>query len=203
MKSAIILFCSCVSFAVLPVLAASTNLTFDGLATATQPGGEQYSPIPNGYGGLQWNNWDVINVNTVQQKSSGYHTGLISPNNVAFNPYGDSASFSATGLFDFDSAYLTSAFDKSTTVEIEGFSGLTRIYDHIYTITSNAPTLINFDYLNVSEVEFVTQGSDWVIVDNLTIGAPDDTDTWSLLAGSVGVCAVAAHVRKIKTRHRA
>lgn len=185
------------------VAATTTTLTFDDLPTALQPGGGLYSPIPNGYGGLQWNNFDVMNVTSVQQQSSGYHTGLISPNNVAFDVEGNPAAISSTKLFDLYSAYLTSTFVPSSVIEIQGFRGATEVYDNSYTITSNGPTFINFNYDNVDQVKFVTPSDHFFVVDDMTINAPDEADTLMLLSGGAVLCALGVLSGKMKVRQGA
>ncbi len=77
----------------------TTVLTFDDLSV-----GFDHIPMPQGYGGLQWSNFSVVN-GWNQPWNSGYRTGMVSLNNVAFNPFGDPAAISGTNLFDFDSAY--------------------------------------------------------------------------------------------------
>src|SRR5579862_783842 len=72
-------------------------LTFDDLSWS----GNYYEQIPNSYGGLQWNNFFVVN--TVQDLSlhgtaDGGVNGVVSPPNLAFNGGGD-AAFISDGSF--------------------------------------------------------------------------------------------------------
>ena len=61
--------------------AAATRVTFDDLSPG--PAGS-YIAIPNGYGGLQWSGFGVLN-GTLTSPPSGYQYGIVSPDNVAFN----------------------------------------------------------------------------------------------------------------------
>jgi hypothetical protein len=112
-----------------PVAFAQTELlTFDNLTFAGL-----YEPIPDGYGGLQWNNFEVLN--TVQEASqfgtNGDVNGVVSPPNDAFNDDGAEASIS-DGAFNLNSAYLMAAWNDGLQVEVQGFVGTTLTYDNTY-----------------------------------------------------------------------
>ncbi|PYM12523.1 MAG: hypothetical protein DME18_11205, partial [Verrucomicrobia bacterium] len=141
------------------------TLTFDDLL----PGS-----IPNGYGGLQWNSWGVLD-GSVLPVTSGFRTGLVSPDNVAFCGY--PASISSATPFTLKSAYLTMALDSKAGptemhVRVQGSVGTTVTYDHTYTVSNAAPAFINFDYLGVDRVVFVGSPDYGVVMDNLTVTVP-------------------------------
>jgi hypothetical protein len=162
--------------------ADATLLTFDSLSTGFSPP-PTYATIPNGYGGLHWNNFDVINGETMDA-SDGYHSGVVSPNNVAFNAYGDPATISvATGVFALNSGYLTAALNLNTPVQIEvqGFFGATMLYDNFYSVYNTGPTLFNFDYVGVNEVTFISSPAQQFALDNLDVTVPDQPRTMILL----------------------
>jgi hypothetical protein len=83
---------------------AQVLLTFDDLSTVPPvPGEPGEGVIPNGYGGLDWNNFGVLD-GMEAQPTYGYNTGVVSSPNVAFNEYGSPASIATpSGLFDLDS----------------------------------------------------------------------------------------------------
>jgi hypothetical protein len=139
-------------------LAQTEIITFDDLDPATLPGGDAVyeAPIPNGYGGLQWNNFWVLNV-PLQSVASGYQQGLISPNNLAFNNRANPAMFS-DGLFNLNSAYLTAAWNDGLHVEVQGFVGAMMVYDNTYIVNTTGPTFVNFNYLGVNAVNFISSG---------------------------------------------
>ncbi len=149
-------------------------LTFDDLPA----GGplDAHPPfVPNGYGGLNWGNFCVENgLEFSATPGDGYYYGVVSPANVAFNLYGFPASISSSnGLFDLDSAYLTSSGPNYPTlnIQVEGFVGATMVYSNTYTATNGAPTLINFDYIGVDSVTF-TSGQVQFVMDNITVTKP-------------------------------
>ncbi|MGH7952023.1 MAG: PEP-CTERM sorting domain-containing protein [Limisphaerales bacterium] len=132
--------------------------------------------ITNGYGGLQWQYFNYLDaVNT----GSG-RNGMVSSNYIAFNFDGDPAQISDNdGLFNLSSAYLTGAWNDGLQVEVQGFVGGTLTYDNTYTVNTAGPILINFDYLGVDGVNFISFGGthnpsfgefgEEFLMDNLTV----------------------------------
>jgi hypothetical protein len=139
----------CISIAFLGAIAAGRAnelLTFDDIPTG---GGNP--PVPNGYGGLNWYNFG------------------------AFNFYGSPATISvSSGLFDLDSAYLTSALNSQPTqyIQVQGYSGATMRYNNTYLVNNAGPTLINFDYIGINSVTFAS-GAQEFAMDNLTVTVPE------------------------------
>lgn len=84
---------------------ATTLLNFDDLSPG--PAGD-YAVIQNGYGGLQWSGFGVLDA-TLLTVQDGYQAGMISPGNVAFNydQFDRTAVISSGSAFNLDSAYLT------------------------------------------------------------------------------------------------
>jgi hypothetical protein len=122
------------------------GLTFDTLAAGA---------VPAGYGGLNWNNFTVYDgVGSV----SGYGAGVVSTNNIAYNGGGGAASITSTNPFNLFSAYLTAAWNDNLQVEAKGYANGVLIYDNTYTLSATNPTLINFNYLGVTEVDFTASG---------------------------------------------
>jgi len=167
-------------------------LTFDDL-----PSIYGTAQIPNGYGGLQWQNFWYLNAVTYWGNPSGYSNGLVSADNVAFNANGDPAQIGG-GLFDLNSAYLTGAWNDGLQLEVQGFIGSTLIYDNTYTVNTAGPTLINLNYLGIDEANFISfggthnssfaVGGEQFAVDNLNVTlVPEPTSMWLLAAGILGM----------------
>jgi hypothetical protein len=142
-------------------------LTFDNLATNYDSQFRIYrNAVPNGYGGLLWNNFWALDVVNSQPVYAGLRAGLVSPNDDIFNYGGLSATISSSGLFNLNSAYLTADLNDGLQVEVQGFLGTTLLYDNTYTVSPNSPTFVNFNYVGVNSVTFSASG-----------GTPDPT--WS------------------------
>lgn len=134
----------------------ATTLTFDDLTSAL-------SAVPNGYNGLNFNNFDV---NTLaNERPSGYVNGTVSPSSVIFNGFGNPASFSATsGTFTLNSFYLTSAINDGLTVVATGLLGGVVEDTETFDVSTFGPTLETLGWTGLSAVSFVSSG-----------GTPDPT----------------------------
>jgi len=194
----------CAALAYASAISAQT-ITFDDLNAGTLPGSlnDWSAPIPNGYAGLNWNNFGVMDVplNLLAfPGDGGYENGLVSGNNAAWNEYGNPASISG-GPFNLDSAYLTAAWNNGLQVEVEGFVGGSLTYNNTYTVNPTGPTLIGFNYLDVDEVTIISSGgvNDDVysgsgtefVMDNVTISAVPEPTTlaWTGLGGLASLVA--------------
>ena len=164
-------------------LAASARVRAETLTFDSFSPGQNSIPIPNGHGGLQWNNFGVY-CGGCRPASEGYHAGMVSPKNVAFNLYGDPASISSSNAFDLISANLTAALnlDSSLQVRVQGFSGANQVYDNTYVVTRHAPSFVNFNYLGVDRVTFTTSPTIQFAMDDLVITFPGGCN-YSILPG--------------------
>ncbi len=170
-------------------------MTFDDLPTPLSSGN---SVVPNGYGGLQWQNFNYLNGVTLPLDPSGYQYADVSPDNVAYNDRSALATITSGTAFDLDSAYLTAAWRDGLQVEVEGFVGTSLTYDNTFTLLSTAPTLISFNYTGVDKVVFMSSGgtlnpdyhdpdppnrppyAEEFAMDNLTINATPEPSTLAL-----------------------
>src|SRR6266568_3514952 len=133
---------------------ANTNslVTFDDL-TPTASG----LAVPANYASLNWSNFFYLDGVNYAGNPSGFQAGVISSNNVAYNASANPASI-VGGLFDLNSAYLTAAWNDNLEVEAKGYIGGVLSYDQTYTLSATARTLIQFNYLGVDQVDFVSSG---------------------------------------------
>ncbi|MBC1222574.1 PEP-CTERM sorting domain-containing protein [Nostoc sp. UCD121] len=169
-------------------------LTFDDLDATSEFDGNQ---IPNGYGGLNWDNFYYLTTPTYQVNPSGYQFGTVSSPNVAYNSFGDPATVSSVsidgGQFDFNSAYLTAAWSNGLNILVEGFSdGITK-YATTVTVDTTSPTQFNFDFLDIDSLKFTSSGGidvgyggsgTQIVLDNFTYNSktvPEPTTILGLL----------------------
>lgn len=176
-------------FFVLIYLAAAAGafgetLTFDDLSP-----GDGIINVPNGYGGLNWNNFLVFNP-TLVDPGTGYQNGMVSAPNDVFDGYATPASITDSQPFNLDSAYLTAAYYDGLNLEVQGYNGSDLLYNNTYTVNTEGPLLVDFNYVGVTEVVFtpylsLSEGtSSQFVMDNLTVDVPEP--------GTVGLCLVGA-----------
>ena len=179
-------------------VSSAITITFDDLKTAGLIG----ISMPAGYEGPQWTGFQVRNGESavINSPNNPYHNAVVSPDNVAGNIDGRSATISSSTAFNLDSAYLTAVFVDSLDLKVEGFVGTTLTYDNTYFLNKSGPTLVDFNYVGVDKVEFITSGGLVPIVgigpdnedfamDNLNISVPDASATSSLLGiAFMGLC---------------
>jgi hypothetical protein len=165
------------SLYVQPAVAAMT-ITFDDLTDTS--GGFGGTPIANGYQGLNWSNWNVLNTAgfTSNFGSNGAQPGTVSPPNVAYNGFGDEAIFS-NNPFTLNSADMTAVWNDNLQVTVTGkLAGVTQ--DTItFLLSATAPTPESFNWANIDEVDLTATGGTLhsgysgsgteVAMDNLTI----------------------------------
>jgi hypothetical protein len=196
-----LIYISLLAFAAAASAAASTTINFDNLDGST---GNQV--VPNGYGGLNWTNFNVYDaVNDLGNLShSGYEVAWVSPNNVAFSAFVNdrpTETISSDTIFNLNSAYLTSVWRDNLQVRVIGsLAGVPLpTYDNTYTLSATANTLETFNYVGIDSVEFIPSGGTfhdgykfdagpYFAMDNLDVDVPvPEPGTWVAAALALGV----------------
>jgi len=137
------------SNALLTVLPGSSELiNFDDLL------GSQRA-VATGYQNMTWSNFFFLDALALDQ-SNGYTAGVVSVPKVAYNADGAPATMSASAPFAFLSAYLTAAWNDNLQLEVLGYNGDSLSYDNIYKLSATTPTLIAFNYVGVTSVQFIS-----------------------------------------------
>ena len=135
--------------------------------------------IPNGYSGLNWNNF--ITLKGSDYAGTGYNAGVISPPNIAFNAYGNPASFSSTAQFSLVSAYFATAWTNGTQITILGLNGGTQLYSTTFSLSKTSPVLYSFNWSGINQVNFSTNNTEQFTLDDLCLDSclsgPDPNDT--------------------------
>lgn len=176
-----------------------------GLLTFDEVSPFEYVQIPNGYGSVYWNNFYIQN----GSNSPGFLAGAISQSNVAFTGFGNPGGFSSPNRFTLKSAYFTAVYVDTQEIRVEGFRSSLDVlgnwvgpqvyYDKTYVINKTAPTLLTFDFADITNVRFTITSSPTGIfaMDNLVI-VPEPSTGVLLATGAVlGLAAFS----KLKVHH--
>jgi hypothetical protein len=147
------------------------------------------TPIANGYQGLNWINFQVLNTPlfTVFFGPNGAADGTVSPPNIAFNGFGDLAELgvSSPSTFTLNSLFLTAFWRDGLQVEIQGFLGGiggTLVDDVTERINATSPSFISLGWTGIDTLSFTASGGiqhpgfsgngTMFALDNLTINEP-------------------------------
>lgn len=126
--------------------------------------------IPNGYHGLDWNNWVLTEKRFYA--AEGYQNGNISGDYVAYNSSGHPASISRKDSFDFIGGYFSVSYGvaEGEGLEIKAYNGDELKYQDVVELSSYAPVYFKADYKGITKIEFKTNHYWQAIADNLEFG---------------------------------
>jgi hypothetical protein len=139
-----------VSLGMTGILRGDPAIKFDDL-----PPGELL--VPPGYHGLFWGKFTYLDGVHYAGNPSGYQAGVVSPNYVIFGG-GTVPCVISAGMFDFLSAYATAAWNDNLQVEAKGYLKGALIYDQTNTLSATSPTLVQYNFYGVDEVDLTSFG---------------------------------------------
>lgn len=159
------------------------TITFDDVVLSGGGGyGGHSTLINNGYANLNWSGFNFLNGNTFVHPIgiTGYANGLVSGNNEIYNPFGSTATISATNTAGFSlfDGYFTSAWRNGLHLTAAAVFENGTTQNKVFTINETGPTDLIFNWSNLASVTFSAAGGTPVystvngpqfIVDNLTV----------------------------------
>jgi hypothetical protein len=113
-------------------------------------------PMPPGYHELNWSN--LYYLNGVSYPLSGYNFAVVSSSNVVYGGGALNPGVISAGMFDFLSAYVTAGWNDNLVFVAKGYIRGTLVYDQTNILSATAPTLVNFNFYGVEEVDLSSSG---------------------------------------------
>lgn len=145
----------------------ATVLTFDDI-TASGSG-----RVYDGYGGLNWTNYSVLDAEHYAYNPSGYRNGNVSGSYVAYSWLTGSVTSSAD--FDFIGACLTSAWNDGMVLRLAGYDDGALKYAEVVTLNTAAPLFF---------------AGNWAGIDRLTMDVVYDWTRNGAMPGAAAFFAV-------------
>jgi hypothetical protein len=174
--------------------ASASVISFDDVPGAVSTGNN--NAVPNGYGGLNWNNMYVLHENyyTIIE-NVGYANGAVSGQWVAYNGYGGMAVTSAGDDFDFIGAYFTAAWYDDNVVTINGFDDGVLKFTIATALSTQTPLWVAANFTSIDRLEFTT--SNWQFaMDDFTFNATAVPEPATLILLGLGLIGMAGLRRK-------
>jgi hypothetical protein len=135
------------------------KITFDGIDDPAFG----VTALPDGYAGMNWDNFYAINTSSVTQHS-GYHYGIHSGDSTGFNGSGDLATMTtARNDFSLKKGFFTAALNTGLVVDVYAYRDGVQV----------AHKVILPDYDHSMKVKF---GHNFRHIDTITIDGTGGTD---------------------------
>lgn len=173
---------------------AANIITFDDLLNNS---GTSSIAIPNGYQGFNWS--DIYVVDKTYLPGSGYDHGAVSGNNVAWT-WGGSLSTASNNPFDFNGAYLTSAWSKYDNITITGSLNGVQKYSNTITVNNQNPTFFGVSYQGIDRLTFSSYSSQ-LAIDNISytpVNTPEPNSISMILMGLFSLTGISFLRKKNK-----
>lgn len=129
-------------------IATGAVLTFDDIST------DEIGIIPDGYGGLYWDEMGYIDGESIHP-GSGYENGTVSGDYVAYNKSALLATVTepdVNTLFDFNGAYFAGAWNNGLNIHIRGFRNGGVLYDTTILVDATGPTWLQADFTGIDQL---------------------------------------------------
>lgn len=129
------------------------------------PGFETANLIPSGYRGLNWSSYSAF-ITKNYLPGTGYDVGTFGRVSL-FTGYAVAIEFGSAKTFDFNGAYITSAWDSTNQVTVLGYRAGVVVYSNVVTARNSVATWFALNFKDVDRIVMDPLGSH-IVIDNLT-----------------------------------
>jgi len=131
--------------------------------------------ISEGYGGLNWDNFFIINESEIPELNS--ENGAVSGEWAATTEWGIISAVDDQ-VFDFTGAYLSGIEDDGLLVNVIGYKDFEEMYATSVVVNTEETKWFEFDFNQIDELVFWAEGSSpynsWnFLMDNFTYQVPE------------------------------
>lgn len=186
------------------VASQAQTYDFSGLDAA-------HAAVPNGYAGVTWSNFYVLDGSAPGLAGSGYDHGRVTSNEVAYNPFGNPASIVSTTAdgFSLSDAYFTGAWNNGLTITASAVFENGTTASTSFVVDTSGPVDQFFNWAGLSQVTFTSSGGtqapgvngsgEHFAMDNITFApaVPEPANDALMLAG-LGALGLVARRRRAR-----
>ena len=140
----------------------AVTLGFDDLFV-----GDQLMKVPNGYGGLHWENWVATHGRFYE--GEGYINTMMSGEYIAYTSSGHPTVIAGEDPFDFVGGYFGVAWSSAEgeTLRIRAWRGEALVHDDEFALSAYGPVYFAADYKSITRLEFSTAHYWQAVADDL------------------------------------
>lgn len=129
--------------------------------------GDELLKVPNGYGGLRWENWVATHGRFYE--GEGYINNTVSGEFVAYTSSGHPTATFSEEPFDFVGGYFGVAWSNAEgeTLRIRAWRRDTLVHDDEFALSAYGPVYFAADYKSITRLEFATAHYWQAVADDL------------------------------------
>jgi hypothetical protein len=180
--------------------ASAATITFDDVNVAAE------AAVPNGYHGLNWDNWSTIDPAAAGANPSGYTTSVTSGNWSAFNIDGDPTEITGS-TFNLIGGNFTAAWNDGLQLTVNAYNGATLLHSTTLDLSTTSVLAAVFNWTGLTRVTFSAAGgtphAGFVpgsgtnfAVDDLQIAAAPIPGSLLLLLTGIGAIGAIGYTRR-------
>jgi hypothetical protein len=141
-----------VAISLAQVPANAITLGFDDLPA--------YDPVGNGYGDLDWTNFNVLANDDFLADGNGFANAAVSGKNFAYNAFGETAFTSKDSLFTFTGAWFTAAYNNDLQLKVTGNKEGSTLFTQLVVLNPEGPQWFDFNFAGIDELIFNSFGGE-------------------------------------------